>query len=211
MGARRNPFSRPSEGSVPPPQPDDWSQAQGFPSPPQGRSADGSQVNEVQWRTSASSGPAAERRLWQKKRLWVPVAMLSGFVLGGGGGQSTQPLAGMPASTVTQTATRSAVTSTVTTTATATVRSTAPAVTVTATPDRVTAPAATVTRTVTKTATAKATSRVGLANTSGTGSTDPRFGTCKEALANGYGNYRQGVDEEYSWYRDADNDGVVCE
>jgi hypothetical protein len=41
--------------------------------------------------------------------------------------------------------------------------------------------------------------------------TDPRFGTCKEAKANGYGNYRQGQDSEYDWYRDADNDGVVCE
>lgn len=46
---------------------------------------------------------------------------------------------------------------------------------------------------------------------SGSAGTDPRFGTCKEALANGYGGYRQGVDAEYDWYRDADNDGVVCE
>ncbi|GAB2828398.1 hypothetical protein GCM10027022_19410 [Alpinimonas psychrophila] len=41
--------------------------------------------------------------------------------------------------------------------------------------------------------------------------TDPRFGTCKEANANGYGNYRSGVDEEYGWYRDRDKDGVDCE
>jgi flagellar biosynthesis GTPase FlhF len=40
---------------------------------------------------------------------------------------------------------------------------------------------------------------------------DPRFRTCKEAIANGYGPYRQGADEEYAWYRDADNDGVNCE
>jgi hypothetical protein len=41
--------------------------------------------------------------------------------------------------------------------------------------------------------------------------TDPRFGTCREAKANGFGPYRQGVDPEYGWYRDADHDGVVCE
>jgi hypothetical protein len=41
-------------------------------------------------------------------------------------------------------------------------------------------------------------------------STDPRFGTCAEAKANGYGPYRAG-EPEYDWYRDADNDGVVCE
>ncbi|TNU73756.1 hypothetical protein FH969_09685 [Miniimonas arenae] len=42
-------------------------------------------------------------------------------------------------------------------------------------------------------------------------STDPRFGTCKEARANGYGTYVKGVDPEYDWYRDADGDGRVCE
>ena len=40
---------------------------------------------------------------------------------------------------------------------------------------------------------------------------DPRFGTCREALANGYGNYVRGVDPEYEWYRDGDSDGIVCE
>jgi hypothetical protein len=40
---------------------------------------------------------------------------------------------------------------------------------------------------------------------------DPRFGTCREAIAHGYGNYRRGVDPEYDWYRDADSDGIVCE
>ncbi|GAB3669633.1 hypothetical protein GCM10027589_37490 [Actinocorallia lasiicapitis] len=40
---------------------------------------------------------------------------------------------------------------------------------------------------------------------------DPRFDTCKEAKANGYGPYYQGTDPEYYWYRDNDGDGVVCE
>ncbi len=40
---------------------------------------------------------------------------------------------------------------------------------------------------------------------------DPRFGTCKEAKAHGYGPYFAGVDPEYDWYRDADKDGIVCE
>lgn len=41
--------------------------------------------------------------------------------------------------------------------------------------------------------------------------TDPQFGTCKEANANGYGNYQAGVDPEYNWYQDRDGDGWVCE
>ncbi|MFC0582744.1 GmrSD restriction endonuclease domain-containing protein [Micrococcoides hystricis] len=41
--------------------------------------------------------------------------------------------------------------------------------------------------------------------------TDPRFGTCKEANAAGYGPYVQGRDVEYYWYRDRDKDGVACE
>jgi hypothetical protein len=41
--------------------------------------------------------------------------------------------------------------------------------------------------------------------------TDPRFGTCKEAIAAGHGPYRRGVDPEYNWYRDADSDGINCE
>lgn len=41
--------------------------------------------------------------------------------------------------------------------------------------------------------------------------TDPRFGTCAEAIAAGYGPYERGVDEEYGWYRDGDGDGVTCE
>lgn len=41
--------------------------------------------------------------------------------------------------------------------------------------------------------------------------TDPQFGTCKDAIAHGYGPYVAGVNPEYDWYRDADSDGVVCE
>jgi len=40
---------------------------------------------------------------------------------------------------------------------------------------------------------------------------DPRFGTCKEAISNGYGPYYYGVDPEYDWYNDRDSDGIVCE
>jgi hypothetical protein len=40
---------------------------------------------------------------------------------------------------------------------------------------------------------------------------DPRFGTCREAKANGFGPYVKGVDAEYDWYRDGDSDGMVCE
>lgn len=43
------------------------------------------------------------------------------------------------------------------------------------------------------------------------GGTDPRFDTCKDAIAAGFGNYRRGIDPEYDWYRDADSDGIVCE
>jgi hypothetical protein len=41
--------------------------------------------------------------------------------------------------------------------------------------------------------------------------TDPRFDTCREANAHGYQDYRQGIDPEYDWYQDRDDDGVVCE
>ncbi len=47
--------------------------------------------------------------------------------------------------------------------------------------------------------------------TSGGGGLDPRFSTCTVAKAAGFGPYRSGVDPEYSWYRDGDKDGTVCE
>jgi hypothetical protein len=40
---------------------------------------------------------------------------------------------------------------------------------------------------------------------------DPRYGTCREAIANGYGPYYRGQDPEYNWYIDRDSDGIVCE
>jgi hypothetical protein len=40
---------------------------------------------------------------------------------------------------------------------------------------------------------------------------DPRYGTCKEAIAHGYGPYVRGVNPEYDWYRDGDKDGTNCE
>jgi hypothetical protein len=43
------------------------------------------------------------------------------------------------------------------------------------------------------------------------GGLDPRFRTCREAIAHGYGPYRKGVDPEYPWYRDGDGDGINCE
>lgn len=49
------------------------------------------------------------------------------------------------------------------------------------------------------------------AGSGGGGGTDPRFRTCKDAKAAGYGNYVRGVDPEYDWYRDGDGDGIACE
>jgi len=40
---------------------------------------------------------------------------------------------------------------------------------------------------------------------------DPRFDTCREAIANGFGDYVKGIDPEYDWYRDGDKDGIACE
>jgi hypothetical protein len=45
----------------------------------------------------------------------------------------------------------------------------------------------------------------------GPGRTDPRFLTCGLARAAGYGPYRRGVDPEYFWYWDLDQNGVVCD
>lgn len=40
---------------------------------------------------------------------------------------------------------------------------------------------------------------------------DPRFSSCAKAKDAGYGPYVAGIDPEYDWYRDGDNDGTVCE
>ena len=40
---------------------------------------------------------------------------------------------------------------------------------------------------------------------------DPRFATCKAAKAAGYGPYVKGVNPEYFWYRDGNNDGKDCQ
>jgi hypothetical protein len=40
---------------------------------------------------------------------------------------------------------------------------------------------------------------------------DPQYSSCAKAKAAGYGPYRRGTDPEYSWYRDGDSDGIVCE
>jgi micrococcal nuclease len=45
----------------------------------------------------------------------------------------------------------------------------------------------------------------------GSGANDPRYSTCTAAKAAGYGPYRRGVDPEYAWYTDRDNDGIACE
>ena len=47
--------------------------------------------------------------------------------------------------------------------------------------------------------------------TPSSGGLDPHFATCGAAKAAGYGPYVRGKDPEYAWYRDANNNGVVCE
>ncbi|MGP6175271.1 GmrSD restriction endonuclease domain-containing protein [Corynebacterium sp. A21] len=41
--------------------------------------------------------------------------------------------------------------------------------------------------------------------------TDPQFSNCTMAKDAGYGPYIAGIDAEYDWYRDSDNDGISCE
>lgn len=43
------------------------------------------------------------------------------------------------------------------------------------------------------------------------GELDPRFSSCTEAKAAGYGPYYRDIDPEYLWYRDGDGDGIACE
>lgn len=51
----------------------------------------------------------------------------------------------------------------------------------------------------------------GRARGGGSGGTDRRFHYCYQVIAAGHGPYYRGRDAKYSWYTDADNDGVVCE
>ncbi|MFY0407181.1 excalibur calcium-binding domain-containing protein [Solicola sp. PLA-1-18] len=53
--------------------------------------------------------------------------------------------------------------------------------------------------------------KTGSGSGGGTSGTDPRFDTCGDANAAGYGNYVDGRDPEYDWYQDRDGDGVACE
>ena len=65
--------------------------------------------------------------------------------------------------------------------------------------------------TTSRTTSTSRTSRAGRTTTKPAESgTDPRFDTCKAAKSHGYGPYRAGQ-VEYSWYDDADGDGIVCE
>jgi hypothetical protein len=41
--------------------------------------------------------------------------------------------------------------------------------------------------------------------------TNPRYDTCAEANAHGFGPYQRGVNPEYEWYQDRDGDGWDCE
>lgn len=67
------------------------------------------------------------------------------------------------------------------------------------------------TPTITTTATAPpATAPSGAPSPTASG-LDPRFSSCAQAKAAGYGPYRRGVDPEYAWYVDGDGDGIVCE
>jgi hypothetical protein len=60
-------------------------------------------------------------------------------------------------------------------------------------------------------AAAKAPAPVGTAAPRAAGMLDPRFPSCAQARQSGYGGYVRGQDPEFDWYRDGDQDGVVCE
>ncbi|MFG1611975.1 excalibur calcium-binding domain-containing protein [Nonomuraea wenchangensis] len=48
------------------------------------------------------------------------------------------------------------------------------------------------------------------ASDTGSGGNDPRYASCKEAVAHGYGPYSKDSHAEYSWYPDKDGNGVAC-
>lgn len=174
--------------------PEDWKPDASWPTPPPG------------WDLWVDDSPtharAARPAGWLARHWWAPTAgaFLLGLMMASIGQQpsSVQGVASMP------------------TAAPVTISVTPPPVKVSVTPPTeivtVTPPPATITVTTTV---EPATQPAGFASvpaaSSETDQTDPRFSTCREAKANGYGNYRRGVDPEYDWYRDADNDGKVCE
>lgn len=149
--------------------------------------------------TTATPSPL-KTRPWSARH-WIlapALAFLAGGLLGNvsGQGSAAQGVAAVPSAPP------------VTITAPPVTR-TAPPATVTAPPLTLTAPAVTVTTTVEAAPPAQP---AGFASVpAAAAQTDPRFSTCNEARANGHGPYRSGVDPEYDWYRDGDDDGVVCE
>ncbi|MGN9779902.1 excalibur calcium-binding domain-containing protein [Nonomuraea sp. ZG12] len=42
------------------------------------------------------------------------------------------------------------------------------------------------------------------------GTLNPKYDSCRQARAAGYGPYTKGVHPEYAWYTDVDNNGVAC-
>lgn len=64
---------------------------------------------------------------------------------------------------------------------------------------------------VSKSGTAPASTLTTVGTSGGSTGQDPRFSSCSQAKARGFGPYIKGVDPEYAWYRDADKDGRVCE
>lgn len=144
--------------------------------------------------------PAEPSRKKSKKHLiGYPATALIALVIGSSGGdEPATPLATPAPQTVTAT-----VTEATTVTITETVTTPGPTVTETVT---IAAPAPKPTAATTRKATAPAPLQAPAPS-----GLDPRFDTCKAAIAAGYGPYYEGKDPEYDWYRDADNDGKVCE
>jgi len=46
--------------------------------------------------------------------------------------------------------------------------------------------------------------------TGGDAALNPKYDTCRQAKAAGYGPYTKGLHPEYAWYPDLDNNGVAC-
>lgn len=148
---------------------------------------------------SDSPPPTGLPKLSKKHLIGYPVTALIALMIGSGGSaEPVAPLAAPVPKTITAT-----VTDRVTDTVTQTVEVPGPTLTQTVT---VAAPAPKATAKATSRATAPAPLKAPAPS-----SLDPRFDTCRAAKAAGYGPYYEGRDPEYDWYRDADNDGKVCE